>query len=566
MWFEFVIIWHFFFFLHFVCCCCCFIPDGTDSDSSQTEIIESLNNTGEYVIGVCVTVAVLVVILGATLSRNHSSQTDGIQYLAIGKFFYQVGDLFTDIFFNVILILEDRLHALTYISLISLILSYFGSITICGIWIDRWNSWQHHYPQRLRDYLHENRTKLIILTTFSNFYVAVDLLRSKLLYKNVFYLPLTRNEHLMLDGYRFLNIVCLENLCQLIIQAIYLANSDISEVNSIVIISTLFSIFSIVIATLKCAMNMADHSNNENLNKNGQSAEMRAAGELGQKSVISGHFVLESRQLNQYHAFAHNKINFCLVQFINSQLDTQIAGTSLSRSDIVLLCDVYYIENKIVLEDKIGVYYIIEISHSDDVQLVNGVYNILSSLFAVKTKQGLSLVSGITISGGATLSSQNTQSTQNTQNTQNTGNTNTNKTENNGDGQLHKIENRQHSDDDSNDDHNERDVLRIGERSISLGKGGKARFLKMICRSLGINNENGNGIKFGIDERDNEIDVKKIDQNELNGENINVIQLVKTKTKSILHLASPRSRSQNENQEVSSVILGGEEEGNHDDQ
>ena len=379
-----------------------FHSDGTSSDSSQTEIIESLNNTGECVIGVCVTVAVLAIILGATLSRNHSSQTDGIQYLATCKFFCQVGDLFTDIFFDMILILEDRLHALTYISLISLILSYFGSITICGIWIDRWNSWQHHYPQRLRDYLHENRTKLIVLTTFSNFHVALDLLRSKLLYKNVFYLPLTRNEHVMLDGYRFLNIVCLENLCQLIIQAIYLANSDISEVNSIVIISTLFSIFRIVIATLKCAMNMADRCNNENSNKNGQSAGIRAAGELGQKSVISGHFVLESRQFNQYHAFAHNKINFCLVQFINSQSDTQIAGTSLSRSDIVLLCDVYYIENEIVLEDKIGVYYIIEIPHSDDVQLVNDVYNILSSLFAVKAEQVLSLVSGIIISGGGT--------------------------------------------------------------------------------------------------------------------------------------------------------------------
>ena len=83
-------------------------------------------------------------------------------------------------------------------------------------------------------------------------------------------------------------------------------------------------------------------------------------------------------------------------------MHTQNAGTSLSRSDIVLLCNVYYLENKMVLEDKIGVYYIIEIPHSDDVQFVNGVYNILSSLFAVKAKQGLSLVSGITISGRGT--------------------------------------------------------------------------------------------------------------------------------------------------------------------
>ena len=59
---------------------------------------------------------------------------------------------------------------------------------------------------------------LIGLTVISNFYVAVDVLRSKLFYHSAFYFPLTKSEYAMLNKYRFINITLCENVIQFLTQ------------------------------------------------------------------------------------------------------------------------------------------------------------------------------------------------------------------------------------------------------------------------------------------------------------------------------------------------------------
>ena len=50
-------------------------------------------------------------------------------------------------------------------------------------------------------------------TIISNFYVGVDLLRSKALYIEAFYFPLTKSEHSMLNKYKFVNITNIVGKC-----------------------------------------------------------------------------------------------------------------------------------------------------------------------------------------------------------------------------------------------------------------------------------------------------------------------------------------------------------------
>ena len=59
------------------------------------------------------------------------------------------------------------------------------------------------------------------LTMVTNFYSAIDLLRSKFMYLSWFYFPLTKSEHDIFKAYRFINIVLLENVPQLAIQIMY---------------------------------------------------------------------------------------------------------------------------------------------------------------------------------------------------------------------------------------------------------------------------------------------------------------------------------------------------------
>ena len=181
---------------------------------------------------------------------------DNVGYFPIFKCFFQLSDLFTDLFFNIILYLKNEMPILTYISIASMLLSYFGSICICVIWFIRWKLWQDHVAQRLHKYLAQYGVLLMGLTILSNFYVSVDVLRSKLFYHNAFYFPLTKCEYKALNKYKFVNITLSENMGQFLIQILYLLNiENISDVNSIVLISIVFRAFSIFFSIMKFCVN-----------------------------------------------------------------------------------------------------------------------------------------------------------------------------------------------------------------------------------------------------------------------------------------------------------------------
>ena len=317
-------------------------------------------------------IVTLILIFSACLYQNCKAKrrSDNMNFTSIIKFFFQVGDLFTDIFFNAILYLENRLYLLTYISISLMLFSYIGSIIMCVYWNIRWREWTLHYPRRLHQYLDKYPAFLIILTIISNFYVSVDFARSKLFSLNRFYLPLTKNEHLMLDKYRFINIVLIENVAEIIIQIIYIQNSDSSQINSVVFISVVFSAMSILASTMNFVMNTAIRKRNK-LNRH-----------FGSQSTIDGNFTIKSDRFRHDHAFTHHKIGKCMITFLINQIDQQTDHYNTRSDDISLLCDVFHISNNISLRKEIKVYFMIEILHSDNMILVRGVYNILSQLLS----------------------------------------------------------------------------------------------------------------------------------------------------------------------------------------
>ena len=113
----------------------------TSTTTSKTEtsfhekLINNLSDTGKWIVIASFGIAIILLGINCYYSEYESdSQGDRIDYLAIIKYFIQVSDLFTDIFFNIMLVLEKRLVVLTYISIILLGISYFGSIIICIVW------------------------------------------------------------------------------------------------------------------------------------------------------------------------------------------------------------------------------------------------------------------------------------------------------------------------------------------------------------------------------------------------------------------------------------------------
>ena len=215
-----------------------------EEGDDHSELIRDFDRTGQYIGFFGAILAILFVACSFIYNKQKvQGVADSTSYLTVFKFFLQLIDLFTDLFFNVILYFKNILPTLTYISIGSILLSYFGSIIICVFWLIRWKAWQEHVSQRLHKYLNKYGGLLMALTVVSNFYVSVDVLRSKLFYRSAFYFPLTKSDYSMLNKYRFINITICENVVQFVTQLIYLYNA--ADVNSIVFISIVFSAFSI---------------------------------------------------------------------------------------------------------------------------------------------------------------------------------------------------------------------------------------------------------------------------------------------------------------------------------
>ena len=81
------------------------------------EIVVEFESTGHLVILVCLSLG-FVITFGAIIYHRYylKDRISQAKYVAIAKFFFQVTDLFTDLVFNMILYLSQRLLTLTYTS------------------------------------------------------------------------------------------------------------------------------------------------------------------------------------------------------------------------------------------------------------------------------------------------------------------------------------------------------------------------------------------------------------------------------------------------------------------
>ena len=341
---------------------------------SNLQLIKDFNTTGERIVVASACLALLFVVGSFVYYKKKvKGKAGNIQYLAIGKFFLQSSDLFTDIFFNVILYLEDTLPVLTYVSISCLSLSYFGSICICVLWSLRWNAWRAHVAERLHTYLKSYASLSMGLTILSNFYVSIDLLRSKLFYHDAFYFALTKYEYEMLNKYRFVNITLFENVIQLVVQMVYLVKHNISHVNSAIFLSIMFSAFNIFFSLMKYCVNDGQSKNicNCSLEK-----------KFGSKLVIDGDFTIECKQFVSFQAFSHERIAQCLDRFLDKEIDSWIgANESITKDDISLSCEVYHIKNVVRLRNQLKIHFLIQVLHEKSgLRLAKKIYDTISLL------------------------------------------------------------------------------------------------------------------------------------------------------------------------------------------
>lgn len=189
---------------------------GRGSKSKYNAVLASYDSVGMYVIYITISVMLLLVGMSYMYHEyvlkcmdNGYKGTDPVQYIAILKFFQNTVDFWTDLFFAFVLYLQG-LWPLWGYAAIFIFVPYIVSCITAVICTVRWRHWNMDHPTRLHQYLSRYEFFVYFLTIVAGFYSALDLTRSKLLYKKCYYFPLKREEFSNLKHWRFVNIVVLE--------------------------------------------------------------------------------------------------------------------------------------------------------------------------------------------------------------------------------------------------------------------------------------------------------------------------------------------------------------------
>ena len=120
------------------------------------------------------------------------------------------------------------------------------------------------------------------------------------------------------------------------------ASSNPADLSPILLISMIFSVMSILASTVTqvsrlCQKHMFDKRVN-----------------FSYDIEIKSNFILKSKALRSYHAFAHSRIKSAIMDILS---DIPKVKKLLQRSDIVMTSDVYYIESRVYTVNEIEAHF-----------------------------------------------------------------------------------------------------------------------------------------------------------------------------------------------------------------
>ena len=292
--------------------------------------------------------------------------TDQPSFISLFKFFHQIGDLWTDIIFSIILLYQQ--HWLSGISIAIVIMSY---ILTCLVGLSWTEQQRFSTNDRLRIYIEKFDTWLIVGTVFCGFYACINLLCSKLFFLPQCHFQLKKTELIELQNRRFITIILFEAIPQLIIQIVYVldkaSNSSSTYVLSpIVFMAMASSALSIIIAIMSQGSRIYQLFNKQE--------------KLYQyKSLIESKVTIKSQQLLKIHEFSNKTTRSAidsLFKVCNQFKDRILTDSSISGLSYQIDC--YYIESHISATQCMIAYFSIEIftqtkndDHDTFIQILN---------------------------------------------------------------------------------------------------------------------------------------------------------------------------------------------------
>ena len=149
-------------------------------------------------------------------SRDRFIGCDSPNYIAIFLCFWNIGDLYSDLMFCMILLFEN--NKLFYFCLLFILFPYILSCIMAMYLIRKWQKLRVGKNRQLKKgivyggakYVDHYDWVIISTTVVAGFYTAIELVRSKLFYKPMFSLQMKKAEYSRIQSMRFFTTVLFE--------------------------------------------------------------------------------------------------------------------------------------------------------------------------------------------------------------------------------------------------------------------------------------------------------------------------------------------------------------------
>ena len=320
-------------------------------------------------------VGTLLVIISYLIRKVNKKMSHDPKHIYILAFIHSAVDFYTDIIFSAILYFEG-IFILLFPSIGFILLAYIGQLCVCTYYIRKWTKGENDSIHRLSKYIASYGAYIVGTAVFgANFYNVIDLMQGQFLTQSCFNLSLKKTEYDSIKTLKFINVVLIENIPQIVIQLIYLMYFDDDEIdidgqsdnenndglllfdtggsNMFVYVSVLMSFLSLLFSTIRQIHRYFDYLQLKNEWKN----------KFSDKTTINGNFTIKCDKLNFGHGFANKSIQKCFNDFLGeAEGKEQWNGNTRFEYDI----EIYYITIHAHTTDGITVYYQITIKHCDD--------------------------------------------------------------------------------------------------------------------------------------------------------------------------------------------------------
>ena len=292
----------------------------------DSQIVQEINDTTR-VVGILITVIICILCIASWgyVKFYKGNKSDPINKVALIKYILNMTDFMSDICFTYVLLLQNY-SKLFLVSVSILVITFLMSMINAVYWLRRWRNWTEDNPDRLREYVKKHEMIVGALSLLANFYSAIDCVRSKFMYQEIFYIPLKENEYNQNKAFnllRFCNIIVLENIPELIIQIIYISDVNNHQINTIAFIALISSIMSVALALWRWYLNISNLFY-QHLDK------------FSHLSTIKMKCTFKSNKFENQHVFAYVKISQALKSVLRN-------ASYIKQGNVRQEIEVYYL-------------------------------------------------------------------------------------------------------------------------------------------------------------------------------------------------------------------------------